>query len=180
MEVDNLRGRTEAEVALHIASDDLLLHQPQQDQLVRPARDRVPLAFVQGQQLLRLELHANLLPPTTRLQRNGAATHTGGAVAAAPNNARVVHRFAVAPVLEPRGLKKIIIALLARSYHDNGTAQQSRRVAVAQRWKELRRPWPIVHGRCKRLDGYRSHFGDEERSGILDVVRKMKRPNGGF
>ena len=119
----------------------------------------------QEQQLLRLELHANLLPPTTRLQRNGAATHTGGAVAAAPNNARVVHRFAVAPVLEPRGLKKIIIALLARSYHDNGTAQQSRRVAVAQRWKELRRPWPIVHGRCKRLDGYRSLSGMRSEAG---------------
>ena len=82
-----------------------------------------------------------------------------------PRITRVVHWFAVAPVLEPRGLKKIIIALLARSYHDNGTAQQSRRVAVAQRWKELRRPWPIVHGRCKRLDGYRSLSGMRSEAG---------------
>ena len=59
----------------------------------------------QRHQLLRLELHASLLPLNTRLQRNGAATHTGGAVAAAPNNACAVHRFEVAPMLEPRVLQ---------------------------------------------------------------------------
>ena len=68
----------------------------------------------QAQQLLRLALHANLLPPTTRLQRNGAATHTGGAVAAAPNNARAIHRFEVAPMLEPRVIKDNIYCIVGK------------------------------------------------------------------
>ena len=92
----------------------------------------------QAQQLLHLELHANLLPPTTRLQRNGAATHTGGAVVAAPNNACAVHRFEVAPMLEPRVLKKIILLHCWQRMPRWWRGATESQVAVALSCKEVR------------------------------------------